>query len=357
MFSRLLKVSVVILSCLLGSCVAHAAGEYKDNPDMLALVDELAKEGGIDREATLALLAGAERKQAILDAISKPAEKALTWAEYRPRFVEEKRVAMGIEFWLANADALARAEKTYGVAPEFIVAIIGVETRFGRNKGSWKIVDALSTLAFDYPPRAPFFRQQLKEFILLQNTAHLKIGDATGSYAGAMGYPQFMPSSYRAYAVDFNDDGVIDLINDPVDAIGSVANYFKVHGWKSGAPLAARAAVIALDYDKVVNQGLDLKFTVGEIEKAGLAVLSCIDTEDLPIEYCADPAPAARASAWKLEGERGAEFWVTFQNFYVITRYNRSEKYSLAVTQLAREVRKAKTAADKVAASQATTGP
>ncbi|MFZ5756311.1 MAG: lytic murein transglycosylase B [Pseudomonadota bacterium] len=326
----------------------RAAGEYREHPDMLAVVDELAKEG-MDRDSTRKLLEGAERKQAILDAIAKPAEKALSWAEYRPRFIEDKRITQGLEFWQTYEEALTRAEQQYGVPAEFIVAIIGVETRFGRNKGSWRIVDALSTLAFDYPPRAKFFRDQLKEFVRLERSAHIKLADATGSYAGAMGFPQFMPSSYRAYAVDFDNDDVIDLIDNPVDAIGSVANYFKVHGWKTGAPVAARAAVTGSDYDKVVNQGLEPKSTVAEIETAGLSVLSCVDDSGWPVEYCADPKPGEKATAWKLDGERGAEFWVGLNNFYVITRYNRSEKYSLAVLQLSREVSKARKAAKAAA--------
>lgn len=331
----------------------HAAGEYRNHPDMLALVDELAKEHGINRRQTLALLADAERKQAILDAIAKPAEKALSWAEYRPRFVEEKRIAQGLEFWNTHAATLARAEQQYGVPAEFIVAIIGVETRYGRNKGSWRVIDALSTLAFDYPPRATFFRKELKEFVRLERSAHITLADATGSYAGAMGFPQFMPSSYRNYAVDFDNDDVIDLINNPVDAIGSVANYFKAHGWKTGQPVAARAAVIAGDYDTVTNQGLEPKFTVAAIEKAGLAILSCIDDGGWPVEYCADPKPDEKATAWKLDGERGAEFWVGLNNFYVITRYNRSDKYSLAVLQLSREVLNAR----KAAAATPAVGP
>lgn len=328
---------------LLASITAvQAANDYRNNPDMLALVDELVAKDGMDRAAVLALLAGAQRKQAILDAIAKPAEKALSWAEYRPRFVEEKRITQGLLFWREHADSLARANAIYGVPPEIILAIIGVETRFGRNKGSWRIVDALATLAFDYPPRAPFFRQQLKEFVLLEKSAHIKLADATGSYAGAMGFPQFMPSSYRNFAIDFDNDGVIDLINNPVDAIGSVANYFKAHGWQAGAPVAARAAVVAgTGHDAVVNQGLDAKNTVAQIRQAGLAVISCINNVVIPIEYCADPSPQAKATAWKLDGARGTEFWIGFNNFYVITRYNRSEKYSLAVLQLSRELRKA----------------
>lgn len=348
-FKRRIITALLLANGMVFGSAAHAAGEYRDHPDMLTLIDEMVQEDRMDRRAMLKLLESAERKQAILDAIAKPAEKTLSWAEYRPRFIEKIRVSQGSEFWGTYEEALTRAEKIYGVQPEFIVAIIGVETRYGRNKGSWRIIDALSTLAFDYPPRAKFFREQLKEFLRLERRAHIALADATGSYAGAMGFPQFMPSSYTNYAVDFDNDGVIDLINNPVDAIGSVANYFKVHGWKSGAPVAARAAVIGDEYTAVVNQGLEAKYTVQDIETAGLAVLSCVDDGGWPVEFCADPTPGEKATAWKLDGERGAEFWIGLNNFYVITRYNRSEKYSLAVLQLSRELRKARPPATKTA--------
>lgn len=338
--SSLLAITLFLLST---AGLSHAAGEYRGNADMLALVNEVVKEHQLDRRATLALLEGAERKQAILDAIARPAEKTLTWAQYRPRFIDANRIAQAITFRDTYAEALNRAEAIYGVPPEIIVAIIGVETRFGRNKGSWRVVDALSTLAFDYPPRAKFFREQLKEFLRLERSAHISLSNATGSYAGAMGFPQFMPSSYRHFAIDFDNDGIIDLINNPVDAIGSVANYFKAHGWKQGAPVAARAAVTGDQYDDVVNQGLKAKYTVEEIEKAGLTLLSCREDAAWAIEYCADPTPDEKASAWKLEGPRGAEFWLGLHNFYVITRYNHSEKYSLTVLQLSRELLKAST--------------
>lgn len=334
--------------CLLlapGSPV-QAAGEYATHPDMLALVDELVKEEGLAPGPMLAMLRTAERKTKILDAIARPAEKTLTWAEYRPRFLDEKRIAAGVLFWQQHEAALERAEKTWHVAPEIIVAIIGVETFYGRNKGSWRVIDALSTLAFDYPPRSPFFREQLKEFLKLEKSAHIKLADATGSYAGAMGFPQFMPSSYRNFAVDFDGDGIIDLINNPVDAIGSVANYFTRHGWKDGAPVAARAQVTGDAFARVTNQGLDPKFTVAQIRDAGLTVMSCIEEDVIAIEYCADPAGAQKATAWQQEGTRGAEFWVGFHNFFVITRYNRSDKYALAVLHLSRELRRAKNLAD-----------
>lgn len=332
------RILLLTLSLLLPALAG--AGDYTGNAQLATLVEELAKEG-LDRDATRALLESAERKQAILDAIARPAEKALSWGEYRPRFVEQKRIDQGLAFWNEHADTLERAEATYGVPAEMIVAIIGVETRYGRNKGSWRVIDALSTLAWDYPPRATFFRDQLKQFVLLAREAHIDPATLTGSYAGAMGFPQFMPSSYRAYSADFDNDGVTDLVNNPVDAIGSVAKYFRAHNWKTGAPVAVRAIVEGEGWRNVVNQGLDLKYTVADLEKAGMTPLSCI-TDEIPSHWCADPGPRDKVNAWQLDGEKGAEFWIGLHNFYVITRYNRSEKYALAALQLSHELHEAR---------------
>ncbi|MFP5383294.1 MAG: lytic murein transglycosylase B [Gammaproteobacteria bacterium] len=331
--------------CLLGlACqpLPATAADYRDHEELHALATELAREDGMDPAAVVALLGNAQRKQAILDAIARPAERTLDWAEYRPQFVEPRRIAQGVEFMRRHADTLALAEREHGVPAEIIAAIIGVETRYGRNKGNWRVIDALATLAFDYPPRAPFFRQQLKEFVRLEKTAHIRLADAKGSYAGAMGYPQFMPSSYRNFAVDYDGDGVIDLINNPVDAIGSVANYLRLHGWRSGQPVAAmlqrHGEGTDSNADSVTNRGLEPQFTVAEIARAGLVAYSCGDAPPAVRPYCGDPAADEKATAWKLAGENGTEYWLGLQNFYVLTRYNRSEKYALAVLHLAQEI-------------------
>lgn len=338
--------TLIATCCLLGlACqpLRATAGDYLEHVELRALAAELAEEDGMDPAAVVALLGNAQRKQAILDAIARPAERTLDWAEYRPQFVEHRRITQGVEFLQRHADTLARAEQDHGVPAEIIVAIIGVETRYGRNKGNWRVIDALATLTFDYPPRSPFFRQQLKEFVRLEKSAHIRLADAKGSYAGAMGYPQFMPSSYRNFAVDYDGDGVIDLINNPVDAIGSVANYLRLHGWRSGQPVAARLQVRGespeADADSVTNRGLEPQFTVADIARAGLVTLRCSDTPPAVEPYCADPEADEKATAWKLAGAEGTEYWLGLQNFYVITRYNRSEKYALAVLHLAHEIR------------------
>ncbi|MEZ5569555.1 MAG: lytic murein transglycosylase B [Halioglobus sp.] len=211
-----------------------AADNYGDNPAALALVDELVAEEGFDRAQLLSVFAEAERKDSILEAISRPAEKTKAWHEYRAIFLTEQREAEGVEFFLKHRKTLERAERELGVPAEMIVAIIGVETYYGRISGKFRVLDALSTLAFDYPRRSPFFTSELKNYLLLTRDQGFDPTSLMGSYAGAMGYGQFMPSSYREYAIDFDDDGVIDIWNNPVDAIGSVANYFREHGWREG---------------------------------------------------------------------------------------------------------------------------
>lgn len=317
---------------------APPAGDYAGHPDALAIADELAREHGIDRARTLALLAEARRQPGILEAVSRPAERTRTWGEYRPLFVGEDRIAGGVAFWRAHAAALARAERQFGVPAEVVVAIIGVETRYGRQRGQWRVLDALATLAFDYPPRAPFFRRQLKEFVQLAGRPPIDPLAVRGSYAGAMGYPQFTPGSYRHYAVDFDGDGMIDLLDNPVDAIGSVARFLREHGWRPGEPAAARLTRSGDGADAVTNQGLAPRFTAGQVAAAGLAVARC-RVAGFADDWCADPAADTPVTAWRLAGPRGDEYWLGLPNFEAVTRYNRSELYALAVLQLGREIR------------------
>ncbi|NJN51250.1 MAG: lytic murein transglycosylase B, partial [Gammaproteobacteria bacterium] len=225
-----------------------------------------------------------------------------------------------VEFWRAHAAELARAEAQFGVPAQMIVSIIGVETRYGRNTGSYRVADALSTLAFDYPPRSSFFRSELTQFLLLAREEGSEPLSLTGSYAGAMGYGQFIPSSYRAYAVDFDGDGKRDIWRNTSDAIGSVANYFKVHGWKSESPVVVQAEPLDRRADAIANDALALNHTVGSIRALGMTMPGYADEEP--------------AMLVKLEGANGPEYWVGMQNFYVITRYNRSTMYALAVHQL-----------------------
>jgi membrane-bound lytic murein transglycosylase B len=272
------------------------------------------------------LLSKAQSQQSILDAMEKPAEKAKQWFEYRPIFLTERRIREGTDFWLAHRQALDQASIRSGVAPEYLAAILGVETYYGRLTGSYRVIDALATLAFDYPARAKFFRDELEQYLLLSRDLHLDPLTLKGSYAGAMGAPQFMPSNYRKYAVDADADGHIDLWGDWPDVCASVGNYLKEHGWNPGEPVLVDASA---DPDKVPDldgRKLVLSDTVGSLMAKGL-----IFDSSLPAE-----APALLIAADEADG---VHWRVGYNNFYVITRYNHSALYAMAVYELAAAVK------------------
>ncbi|KES20373.1 lytic transglycosylase [Pseudomonas sp. AAC] len=304
---------------------AAQAGDYDGSPQVAQFVGEMTRDYGFADEQLLSLFQDVERKQSILDAISRPAERVKPWKDYRPIFLTDARIKRGVEFWNQNAEALARAEKDYGVPAQYIVAIIGVETFFGRNTGNYRVMDALSTLAFDYPPRADFFRKELKQFLLLAREQQVDPLGLNGSYAGAMGLPQFMPSSFRAYAVDFDGDGHINIWTDPTDAIGSVASYFKQHGWQAGEPVVSQAELSMDSAQDAITQGLEPQMSLGQLRAAGWRTHDVL-RDDLKV------------TAIRFEGADGPEYWVGLPNFYVITRYNRSAMYAMAVHQLAGEI-------------------
>ncbi|MEQ9463064.1 MAG: lytic murein transglycosylase B [Haliea sp.] len=306
----------------LWSFVASAAAGYGDHEGARALVDELvAEDRGLDRERLLQVLAQAERQERILEAMSRPAERVKPWYEYRQIFLTEQREEEGLGFYAAHRETFARAEAEFGVPAEIILAIIGVETFYGRIAGSYRVIDALATLAFDYPRRAAFFSKELKNYLILTAEQQLDPLAMMGSYAGAMGYGQFMPSSYRAYAVDFDSDGVIDIWNNPVDAIGSVANYLRRHGWRSGETIVVAAEAGPDVPGDWFNAGLVPTRSVAEFNAAGLRSAQPLD-------------PQALATAVRLELEDGHEHWLGLHNFYVITRYNHSAMYAMSVHQL-----------------------
>lgn len=305
------------------------ARDYDQKPEVKAFIDDMARNYGFASEQLTSLFSDVERKQAILDAISRPAERVRPWKEYRPMFIAEARIAQGVDFWRQHEDVLKRAEAEYGVPAQIIVAIIGVETFYGRNTGSYRVMDALSTLCFDYPPRATFFCQQLREYLMLVREQQVDALSLKGSYAGAMGLPQFMPGSFRAYAVDFDGDGHINIWSDPDDAIGSVASYFKAHGWTPGAAVATRATVSGSKADEGLSPGLDPSATYAELKAKGWAAEGPVDA-DIPL------------TAFRLEGENGPEYWLGHPNFYTITRYNRSAMYAMAVYQLSQKLQEAR---------------
>jgi membrane-bound lytic murein transglycosylase B len=306
---------------ILGSSQQVTAGDYEGSPQVAEFVGEMTRDYGFAGEQLMDVFRHAERKQAILDAISKPAERVKPWKEYRPIFITDARIARGVDFWRQHEAALTRAEQEYGVPAQIIVSIIGVETFYGRNSGNYRVIDALSTLAFDYPPRAEFFRKELREYLLLTREEQVDPMTLKGSYAGAMGLPQFMPSSFRAYAVDFDGDGHINIWTDPDDAIGSVASYFKRHGWVTGEQVVSRAMVRGEHVDDGLSPGIDPVKTVGELRALGWSSHDAL-RDDLPV------------TAFRFDGELGPEYWMGLGNFYTITRYNRSAMYAMAVYQL-----------------------
>lgn len=291
---------------------------------MRAFVEEMTDKHGFDRGGLRALLAGARFQEDIIRAISRPAE-AKPWHEYRGIFVNLARIEGGARFWRDNEGLLRRAEREFGVPPEMIVAIIGVETRYGGNTGKYRVLDALATLAFGYPPRASFFRKELEALLLLAREEGIDLAQVKGSYAGAMGLPQFIPSSYRAYAVDFDGDGRRDLLSSRADVIGSVANYFKEHGWRRGAPVTVPARASGGGLEPLVKAGMKPSLNIETLSAKGVVSDTVLPRGTL-------------ASLVRLEGRGGDEYWLGLNNFYVITRYNRSNLYAMAVFQLSREI-------------------
>lgn len=300
-------------------------GDKAVQPEQISeFVAEMAAKHAFDKAALAMLLGAARKQQRILDAIASPAE-AKPWHEYRPIFVTESRIREGIAFWETNEASLQRAAEVYGVPPEIIVAIIGVETRYGRHTGGFRVIDSLATLAFNYPPRSAFFRSELEQFLLLAREENLDPLQPVGSYAGAMGRPQFISSSYRRYAIDFDGDGFRDLWQNDADAIGSVANYFARHGWQDGQPVTHRATVDGNGFQKVLSDSPNTDRTLGQLRAHGVRI-------DAPLP---DELPV---TLFQLEAQGDPEHWVGFRNFYVVTRYNHSILYAMAVHQLSQKI-------------------
>ncbi len=319
--SRDFRLLPLLFLCLVGS--ASAFDIKRD--DINAFIEQMVAEHDYDRATLEMVLSGAKSQQKILDAIARPAERTKEWHEYRDIFITEKRINAGADFWREHQQDLERISEETGVSVEILVGIIGVETYFGRITGGYRVIDALSTLAFDYPRRAKFFRSELEQFLLLVREENMKAEDATGSYAGAMGAPQFMPSSYRRYAVDSSDDGKRDIWNNWSDVIGSVANYFVEHKWRADAQVVAEASLSRPWNGKKPDSILKPAETVLSLSEQGVMFAT-----ELPGD--------ARTQLIMLQGEDGEEYWVGFHNFFVITRYNRSVMYALAVHQLGQKI-------------------
>ncbi|SDJ87930.1 lytic murein transglycosylase B [Microbulbifer yueqingensis] len=315
------------MGMMLAACAQEAG--HGDNPDARAFIEYMVAEHDFDREELQDLMDDAKRKDSILKAIKRPAEKAKPWYEYRKLFVTPKSISGGVDFWDRNAKALAEAEQRYGVPAETIVAIIGIETRYGGNMGGYRVLDALATLAFNYPRRSKFFTKELENFLLLAREQGMDPRELKGSYAGAMGYGQFMPSSYRAFAVDFNNDNQVDIWRDTEDAIGSVANYLAKHGWLPLEPVTVLANPRPNADMTIVNDSLEPKWTVGQLAEKGFPATSQVEDD-------------VAANVFSLQTEDGKQYWIGLKNFYVITRYNRSRLYAMAAHDLAQEIVKAR---------------
>lgn len=307
---------------------ALAGTGYETRPEAQALYEKLESQG-FEREYLRGVLAGAEQQKSILKAMSRPAERRLTWGEYRKIFVEPKRIEQGLAFWKEHAETLARAEAEYGVPAEIIVAIIGVETRYGRIMGSYRVLDALATLGFDYPKRSEFFLGQLEHYLLMTREEGIEPGTLKGSYAGAMGFGQFIPSSFRNFAVDFDGDGKRNIWSNPVDAIGSVAHYFREHGWKPGEPVRSNVVMGKPARDEWINAGLKPEVTLDEWAARDIHTRRGLDSTQ-------------KATLMRLEMEDGDHYWFGLHNFYVITRYNHSRLYASAVYELSLAIREAR---------------
>lgn len=366
---RTMNIRAILPSLLLIFPGLIFSAQAADLPQIPQFIDEMVAKHQFQRAELIEAFQRAQHRPAIIKAITQPSTTR-PWPEYRASFVNDKRINGGVEFWLKHEGALLRAEKEYGVPPEIIIAVIGVETIYGQMTGGFRTLEALMTLAFDYPRRAPFFRIELENYLLLAREQGWELLKMPSSYAGAIGIPQFMPSNYRKIAVDFNEDGKIDLVNDPVDAIGSVANYLKQHGWITGAPVAELAqqaeSSLALpngdllkentspsqDNLPVINPDLQKIAASPPAETRTLAALAqsgvrtAMTTIGLTMSGMSPPSQkipgeqSVRLLTFTING--GGESWLVFDNFKVITLYNNSDFYAMTVHQLAEEIRAAR---------------
>ncbi len=318
------RILAALYSLLLFSSPASAL--QTDNYRQLGeMFNEVAGKTGYSVSDLEKLFEQVEIKPRIIEIMDKPAE-SMPWYRYRKIFLTEKNIQNGVAYWKKHADILARAEEKFGVPPEIIIATLGVETRYGTNTGGFRVINALSTLGLEYPRRSKYFSKELKNFLFLSDENHLDPLAVTGSYAGAIGLPQFMPSSYRAYAVDFDGDGMVDLVNSIEDAIGSIANYYREHGWKPGQPVSWATTGVSSKADRLVVKKRKTNRPLKDLLQKGFAMQEQVD-------------PQTRVGLIKLEGENSPEYRVAFGNFFVITRYNTSSLYATAVQLLGDEIK------------------
>ena len=320
------QITGLAFAAALASLTHAAPATFYGDPAVVAFAQDLAQRHAFDADAILDQLGQVRPNAKVLQLIKPPATPLQrSWERYRPRFINDRRIDNGVRFWEENRLTLAKARATYGVPEEVIVAIIGVETEYGRNTGTFSVLEALATLAFHYPRRADFFREELEQFLLLSRENSLDPLLVRGSFAGAIGIPQFMPGSWRRYAADFDNDGRIDLSNSTEDAIGSVARFLEQHGWERDQPVAVRAKVSGEADPALIEAGIRPTLKVGDLANQGIAA----DADTAAVVTLVDLVSPGRAT----------EYWLGYNNFYVITRYNRSSFYAMSVYQLAEAIR------------------
>lgn len=315
---------LAVLLCLLASRTSAA-----DLPGIPEFIDEMVDKHQFKREELVMAFKRAEYLPAVVETITRQTIPK-PWSDYRGSFVNPERIRLGLKFWNRNRETLEKATQQYGVPEAIIVAVIGVETIYGQSAGNFRTLDTLTTLAFDYPRRGEFFRSELENYLLLARDQQFNLLDIRGSYAGAMGIPQFMPSSYRNYAVDYNGDGKVDLMREQVDAIGSVANYLQTFGWIRNDPVAVPATFTKKDW-------------LGEITASRtLAQWATVGVEPVTIS-----ASGRHARLVDFTSTDSKEWWLVYDNFDVITRYNNSDYYAMAVFQLSEAIQSARAASDQ----------
>jgi membrane-bound lytic murein transglycosylase B len=317
-------VMALLMGVIAGTAFADQA--LLNQPTVQQFIRERIKQDGFSKKYLTAVFQDARFQPKIIESMNKPYEKK-PWDLYQSLFITPDRIAGGMDFWKKNQAILEKAERQFGVPAPIIIAIIGVETRYGKNQGDYRVIDALTTLAFNYPERAPYFTKELRQYLILCKEQHVPANYFHGSYAGAMGKPQFMPTSFRNFAIDFSQHGHIDLINDDADAIGSVANYLHHHGWQRNQAVATPAEMKTADYSKLRLNERQANYRVQTLKRAGVEPLTPPHN------------PPRQAGLIELQNQTSAAYWIAYPNFYVITRYNTSPQYAMAVLLLAKALK------------------
>ncbi|MCE0724098.1 lytic murein transglycosylase B [Legionella resiliens] len=321
----------IAIILLLLSFSTYSNTSFTQRKDVQLFIKNMVKEYHFNAKELTAIMNQVVIQPDIIESMEKPYEKK-NWDVYRDLFLTPMRVKGGLDYWVANRTALEKAEKKYGVPPEIIIAILGVETLYGERQGGHRVLDALATLAFNYPKRAPYFTKELKEYLLLCREHGVPATQYKGSYAGAIGQPQFMPSSYRNFAVDFNNTGTRDLVSNNADSIGSIANYFHHHGWKPNDGVAQHAKLIGTHYKRIQVNPKRANYHYSQLISYGIKPVSAADNHP------------SRAGLIELVTAKGNEYWIAYPNFFVITRYNSSPQYALVVYLLAQQLKQQWTA-------------